>query len=452
MTQPQHPKKSADELRELARALRHDKDTEVDDTLIKEIVDDITAYRLIFKATPNQLPVAPLDELLPLMGWVIYEASWDAVQKIPATLKSETVSEADHERGERMLRHIRLLADAARALPWPEFAARALGAIRSQALAESKRDTEEGYAAAWLAHQDARRRYGEYRESHAKGEERERFVRDLHEMLLQLNLAETGTACRTAERVISRWLEEFEGDSEDLWIERMFRELTSGVVIGESAIDTAFLIKKEYDFVKDVTELRLTMRTALQNPGIMTARAATLLLALGPEMRRRGLEPPGFANWEAWETHVLGQFEKAYRAIEDPVVVGGEPVEIRSDLRRQLIHMRLNLALLKPGYHLPSKLSFESCLQYATLDAEALEALTACLAGPVGTRGKERGIGSAMMPAFIRSVIACRSQGPGLDDTGYEEWRGRWFRFDQYSDEPTRLQNLMKATALARQV
>jgi len=436
------------ELRELARALRNDKDVEADPALVQRIQADVRRYRSMYADRREQLPFAPLDELIPLMGWVIYEATWDAVQKIPATLNEQAATPDDHRRGEAALSRISELADVARFLPWPEFAPRALGAIRAQALAESKRDTEAGYDAAWVAHMEARRRHEEYRGSHAPGPSRERFDRDLDEVLLQLNLAETGTACRTAERVISRWAEEFSDQSEQRWIERMFRELTTGVAVGEHAIDLGRQIKKQYGFVDKVTEQRLTLNTALQNPGIMTARAAGLLLALGPEMRRLGLQPVGFSTWREWEEHVLSRFTKAYRAIEEPTVANGGEAEVRGDLRRQVIHMRMNLALLKPGSSLPSALSFDPCLRYETLDDEALEQLSAHLAGPEGSRGQERGIGAATMPAFISSVIACRSQGP--DDRGYELWREKWFRLDRYADEPGRRKNVTEALATAR--
>lgn len=444
MTHPDNPMMTADELRKLAVDLRNDKTLVVDDALVKTIGADVERYRVLFAARREQVPFAPLDELLPLMGWVIYEATWTAVQTIPATLNPATTTPEAHRKGEEALLRIGELADLAGELPWPEFAPRALGAIRAQALAESKRDNEDGYAAAWIAHKEARRRYQEYMDSHAPGEARDRFVRDLQEVLLQLNLAETGTACRTAERVISRWAEEFQREPEQRWIERMFRELTSGVRVGEEAIDTARRIEEEYGFVKSVTEERLTMGTALQNPGIMTARAASLLFALGPEMRRLGHEPSGFDTWEAWGEHVLGQFTKAYEAIEAPVTVDDEPVDVRSDLKRQLIQMRLNLALLHPGHVLPSRLSFDPCLQWAALDDRTLEILSETLAPQEGVKGQERGLGASTMPAFIRSINACR-RACGAPEGGYARWRRTWFRLDRFADEPDRRANVETA-------
>ena len=62
----------------------------------------------------------------------------------------------------------------------------------------------------------AARRYELYRESHSAGIAQERFLRSLDEVLLQLALAETGTACRAAERVIGLWAE---GVEDETWTE-----------------------------------------------------------------------------------------------------------------------------------------------------------------------------------------------------------------------------------------
>jgi hypothetical protein len=63
----------------------------------------------------------------------------------------------------------------------------------------------------------------------------------LDEVFLQLALAETGTACRTAERVIGRWAEGITaGDwtlqHETHWTQRLFRQLAEGVEVGERAL------------------------------------------------------------------------------------------------------------------------------------------------------------------------------------------------------------------------
>ncbi len=65
-----------------------------------------------------------------------------------------------------------------------------------------------------------------------------------------------------------------------------------------------------------------------------------------------------------------------------------------------------------PGYDLPSVLDFAPCLSANPLDDNAVEDLSACLAETTaaGQRpGDASVIGSAVMPAFIRSVNACRA-------------------------------------------
>jgi hypothetical protein len=79
------------------------------------------------------------------------------------------------------------------------------------------------------------------------------------------------------------------------------------------------------------------------------------------------------------------------------------------------------------------------CLAANPLDEAAVKATSACLAEKTAD-GRQRGdanvIGSAVMPAFIRSVEACRAV-YGVDH-GYREWRQRWFDLDRYASEPDR--------------
>ncbi len=441
---------NADQLRELAKSFRNgEPKRRTDEALVELIKTDVQEYRRLSRVDRPQLPPAPLDELLPLMGWLIYEATWETVRRIPTAWDRPTTSAEDRKQHETDMGYLYALADAARGLPWPEFAPRGLGAIRALALAESKRDTLLGYDAAWTLHQEGREKYREYRDTHGTSERRERFVRDLDEVLLQLALAETGTACRVTEQVISQWATEYANESEDQWVRRMYRDVSAGVAVGELAIDRARQIQRDHGFVSEVTELRLALLSALQNPGIMTARAALLQLVLGREMQRLGSRPDGFETWPEWERHTLERFVKAYEAIEESIHdEDGNPGEMREDLSRQLIHMRLNLALLKPGYHLPSKQSFHPCLAGATLDADTLEELSAYLGGEDGEQGRERGIGAATMPAFIRGIRSCRDLGD--DDRGYEQWRERWFRLDQLRKENGRWDSVLAALAAGR--
>jgi hypothetical protein len=430
------------ELRRLCRELRAG-DRTTDDVLVKQIVSDVVEYRTHLRDPRPQLPPKPLDDLLWLMGWLIYEASWASVQKVVASFDRPHAPQRDRDTSTAQLRRISKLADAARGLPWPEFAPRALGAVRAYALAQSKRDSAAGYDAAWTAHQEARTRYRSYRDSH--GASRERYVLALDEMLLQLALAETGTACRTAERVVSRWAPDFAspGDPDmsrpfqEQWVQRMFRELSGAVELGEEALDTGTRIAARYGFAYEgVTEDRLTRPTLLQNPGIMTARAAGLLLALGPVMQDLGRQPAPYRSWADWEAATLRRFVRAYRAVDD-----GE-VPLSAAFQRQLVHIRLNLALLRPGFELPSHRSFAPCLAHDPLDDAALEALSDWLAGPA-KRGRERLFGAATMPLLIRSLSSLRAS--------YPQWRRRWFCLDQYADEPGRREIVESAlTAAAR--
>jgi hypothetical protein len=446
---------SPDDLRAFSKQLRA-RQWQTDDELVERIAADVEEYRDVLARTPVQLPPAPLDTLLPLMGWLIYEATWDSLQRIAASFDRDAVAAGTRARSEAELARVDRLADSARQLPWPEFAPRALGALRALALAESKRDTVAGYDAAWVLHEEAGRKYTEFRDSHGDSESGTWFVLSLDEVFLQLALAETGTACRTAERVIARWSEQFDDPErpewtlaeQERWIQRMFRELTDGLNVGERAIETAERIGREYGFTDEVNEHRLTRRSALQNPGIMTARAASLLLALRPAMVSLGRQPAGFDSWQAWEQDTLTRFVRAYNAIEAEVLAAdGRPAMMDESFQRQLVHVRLNLALLKPGYDLPSKRTADlSCLGLNPLDEAAVEAMSGWLGGPDG-RGRERALGAATMPLFIRSLVACRGLGP--DDDGYQSWRIRWFTLDQHSGEPGRLERVRRALAEA---
>lgn len=430
-----------EQLRDLCTALRN-QDHHADDALVDRIDGDVQAYRRLLAAEATPLPPVELVERLPLMGWLIYEASWDCVKRIPASFDRGATAPELRERSEAEFGLVRRAADCARRLPWPQLAPRALGALRALALAQSKRDTEMGYDAAWTLHVEARTKYAEFRDSYGPGDDVRLLRLQLDEVFLQLALAETGTACRTAERVIARWSEQFADPErpdwsrveQERWLQRMFTQLTDGVVIGERAIDTARQIRDEFGFAGEVNEHRLTRQTALQNPGIMTARAASLLLVIPPAMKGLGRTPPAFDSWELWERDMLDRFVRAYAAIEEDV-----PGQATMDkaFQRQLVHVRLNLALLKPGFDLPSRRAHElPCLAINPLDDDAVEAMSAWLGGPDG-RGRERALGAATMPLFIRSLVACRGLGP--DDRGYQTWRIKWFSLDQHSDEPDRL-------------
>ncbi len=446
---------SPEELRELSTQIRAQQ-RQPDDDLVNQIAADVEEYREYLARDPQQLPPEELRQRLPLMGWLLYEASWDSVQRVVSSFDREGADPDVRARSAAEMDLVNGLVESARRLPWPEFAPRALGALRSSALGESKRDTEDGYDAAWILHEEARTKYAEFRDSLGASELGRTFALSLDEVFLQLALAETGTACRTAERVVARWSEQFADPvgpdlarvEETRWVQRMFRELTAGVEVGERAIETAERIQRDHGFVDQVDEHRLVRRNALQNPGIMTARATSLLLALRPAMQLLGRHPIGFSSWELWEEATIRQFVRAYRVIETEVPGpdgGRAPMEAR--FQRQLVHIRLNLALLRPGFDLPSAAIADlPCLAVNPLGDAAVEALSAWLGGPRLT-GRERGLGAATMPLFIRSLVASRGQAG--DDRGYQDWRIKWFTLDQYADETGRLERVKQALAAA---
>jgi hypothetical protein len=418
-----------------------------DEALVDEIDANIDEYRDWYAKNrahePIETALVPPDELRPrlwLVGWMIYEASWQVLQRArPADRGGEIDTAA---------RLVGRLADTARALPWPHFAPRALGAIRDAALLASKRDTSQGYNEAFHLHDEARDRHGKYVANHGEAPGRERELLGLKEIFLQLVLAETGTACRTAERVISRWSEEldadepqWERDDEDYWVQLMFRRLSVGVRIGTQALDAAHEIEQEYGFTREVNRDRHAQFTAFRNPGIMTARATLLLLPLSYEMEALGLRPGAeHASWPEMRARTLKQFRHAYTEIEKPVPdKDGRPMPLSADHQRSLVQLRLNIGLLEPGFPLPSHQDFAPCLRLDVLDDEAVQALCGWLAGTDESgrrRGDANAIGSATMPAFIRSVDTYRAL-RGVGD-GYRDWRLAWLGLDRYADEPGR--------------
>ena len=447
---------NADELHQLCLDFRYD-GRETDDEIVARIQADVDEYKSTYYREPvPQLPPEPLATLLPLMGWLIYEASWYSLRRVRAAF--ESMSPGEREPSERAYRQIRRLATAARGLVWPEFAPRALGAIRAQALAESKRDTEDGYDDAYIVHQEAADKHESFLDSHrgSPDDVRTRFELDLDEMLLQLALAETGTACRTAERVIGRWTEEFDtpdnGDDEAQWVQKMYRQLSEAIEIGNRALATAAKIRKDPGLAEKVDQSRLALVTGYRNPGIMTARAALLALALAPAMEHLGRHPSRFPTWAAERADLLTRFTAGYRAIETPVTnADGTAVPMVIDHQRALVQLRLQLALLVPGWSLPSVEPFDKCLEPDPLDDDAVATLSRWLTDDTNASegGPNHGntMGAATMPLFIRSVLALRSLTG--DPRGYPIWRDRWPELARYYREPGRDERIRLATAKA---
>jgi hypothetical protein len=439
-----------DELTRLCVGLRA-RGVVTDEALVQRVESELPRYRKFLCDPRPQHPPAELAGRLPLLGWLIYEASWTAVQRVVPAF--EWLDEAGRAPNRELAVLIERLADVGRRLPWPEFAPRALGAIRAQALVESKRDTAEGFDRAWLLHQEARKRYVEFRECHRAAGTGSPEVLGLDETFIQLALAETGTACRTSERVISRWTEELARDRPmwtdadgTRWTQRIARQLVEAIGQGEAALAVAARVEGDHGLVHDVTAERMALVTAFQNPGIMTARAALLYYALTPELAEIGRKPYFAATWDDERAEVLRRFTSAYRAIERPVRgPDNRPRRMHPDHDRSLIHLRLNVALLVPGHDLPSALDFAPCLRRSRLDDAAVEELSAWMRE---TGSDANVIGSATKHGFLRSVVQCRRlAGAG---SGYHEWRERWPDLDRYRAERHRERQVHEALAATR--
>jgi hypothetical protein len=439
--------KNRAELKELSLGLRRKK-IACDEATIAIIEREIELYRSIVQ---TQLPPHDVEEVLPLLGWLIYEASWRALQAIPNGFR-QTGGEALRTATEN-IEYITRCANAARSMPWPEYAPRALGAIRAQALASSKVDTEESYVEAQTLHLEGRTRHAQILAYHRgrTTDERDIHLRALDEVLSQLALAETGTACRTAERVIDRWAEDFasadnteDQQRQDAQTQLVFQQLSDGADVGGEALKALARVADLHGFKgEEPDEEGLALQGWFINPGIMTARALLLLLAFSPEMERLGYFPMGDDDtWQQSRAHLRDRFVEAYGYIERPVLnTQGETVPPREDLKLAIVQIRIGAGLIMPGLHLPSRQTFASCLSHEILDDAAVEELSVWLTEPVPEKNLEqrsryRGIGAAIMPNFINGAEACRVAFGG--EPGYRAWRARWFVLDKYGREPMR--------------
>jgi hypothetical protein len=449
---------SAERLEELCLAIRYE-GMACDDELVSAIEADVEQYQLL---PVTQVPPDEMSKLLPVMGWLMYEATFDGLKRIPNRFK-ETGGDAA-ARAQANYEFITRVTNAARNLPWPEYAIRALGAFRAQALAESKQDTQASYVRAQTVHLEARNRHASFLSYHRKfdPDEKDAHLRSLDEVFVQLVLAETGTACRTAERIIDRWAEEFQpvDDAEDRrlreqYIQLIFDQMSHGADIGEQALEAAERVAKYHGFVDKVTRTGLAQPESFVNLGIMTARAVLLLLAFYPEMERLGFYPLGEDDtWDQSRERLRKRFDNAYRYLERPVRTSdGNRRELRDDLKLAIVHVRLAAALTMPGRTLPSSLTFAPCLSHQVLDDKAVEAMCEWLTetvidrhGRQTQRSTYRGFGGAIMPNFIDGVEACRVAFGG--EPGYRAWRARWFILDKYANEPGRDERLSKVLGL----
>jgi hypothetical protein len=440
---------STEEIEKLAQGVRQ-RTQPIDDELTRAVEREIEQYREVLERNPQQRPPADLALRLRALGWLIYEASMGLLWDIAPAFDS-----LEGEKGEQSRAHAALvirLADAARELPWPEFAPRALGAIRAHALVESKRDTELGFDAAYICHKEARNLQQVYLDSHGDEPGREQFILDLDEIMLQLALAETGTACRTAERVLGLWEEELEkpekdqtwnADESGVWTQRMFRQLHDGAAIGEHALRVAEKIETEHGFTFEVSADRLAMPTAFRNPAIMTCRALLLVYSMCPEMEKLGNDPIGADTWAAFRGQLIARFDWAFEHLWRPVWrADGSAWPMLVDHLRSMAQICLHLGLIIPEHELSQDLVVDDTLTLRCLNDDAVERISNWLAATID--GKQRGdaniIGSASKPSFIASVEACRTDTGSAAD--YRKWRRHWFVLDRYAGTPGRRERI----------
>ncbi|HEY0535321.1 MAG TPA: hypothetical protein VGD29_27355, partial [Actinoplanes sp.] len=341
----------AEEIEDLAAGVRR-RDRPIDDKLISTVEQELEDYRAVLERHPRSTPPEDLAPRLRMLGWLIYEGSMGLLWGIAPAFEMLAGEKGEQSRRDAAL--VIRLADAARGLPWPEFAPRALGAIRAQALVESKRDTELGFDAAYMCHQEARILQRSYLDSHGDEPGREQYLLDLQEVMIQLALAETGTACRTAERVLGQWAEELEkeepawtAEESGRWTKRMFRQLHDGAAIGEHALGVALDIKEKHDFTYEVTADRLAMPTAFRNPAIMTCRALLLVYSMCPEMETLGEDPIKGESWKEFRAGLITDFDRAFDYLRRPVEkADGSDWPMLFDHLRSMVQICLHLGLL----------------------------------------------------------------------------------------------------------
>lgn len=427
---------TTDELKALCLAIRSGSTPVIADhvDLIEELSSDLrdVRERNVGMSSP------PSDTLrrLQVVGWLILEASLASVKRV--TLRWES-SDTEPDKARESAEHAQFvdrIAHAARGLGWREYCPRALGAIRAQALVASKRDTDSGFRRAWYLHEDADMLFDEYKQS-ATGDAK--LLLQLREAFVMLQLAQAGTACRTAERTIAQ-TEPGRITSrarEKARLNQLFTDLERGVTAGDNAIGEVRSIDTEHGLVTRVDENRFVLDTAYRNPGIMTARAYLLMYPITALLEKQGRRTwRDLSSWSDVREEIIRGFVEAYQAIE----YKRSQIPLTLDFERSIIQLRLNLAIVNPGCTLPSAFAFAPCLERTVLDDDAIEELSQWLATrlPNGTlRGDANVIGSAIMPSYLSAIRLVRG-GTEKSWDAYCDWRLRWFELDKYAGEPGR--------------
>lgn len=404
----------------------------------------------VLRRAKEQWPedTAPPSEVardLSHVGWLVYVTSWEILQAVETNwsgLRGERLAKA--QRGMALLRR---LDDAARLLPWPEYAPRALGAYRTHALGLSKEDTADSYRDAWSLHRQADGMYTKFR---LKVQKDAKLTRALDEVQVQLRLAETGTSCREPEQIVTMWHTSddvtggLEVREEEAFV-RMLQGLERGTAHGNEAIGLLQRLDAEDPFGTEVDEFRLLTRSNYRNPGIMTARAHLIMLPMTTLMEAWELPAThGHNSWDDARKHLLDSAIVAYAVTEQELAE-----KFRDDHLRQMVQLRLMLAIVAPGIELTSALEEFSQLP-AMLDADAVTALSDWLRA--GDHDANI-IGSAMMPAYLAGLHLLI--GPQRWSS-YVDWRIEHIRLDKQvrnqADPAGRLAEFRRAAARAETI
>jgi hypothetical protein len=417
------------ELRQTCRDLRH-QTLSVSDHLIEALEATVP------QGAPGS--EAPAGQQLSLIGWLIYEASLSVLREAaPARIPGEAEGARPEDRIQR-------LADLARALPAPHLAPRALGAIRAAALMKSKLDTESAYDEAWALHREVRLYLDMFEEALGGHPPHDPLRLQLLEVKQQSLLAETGTACRSAEHVICRWEEGAASGKWGLadeyrWMQRLFLDLVNGLESGKQARALTSGIHADFGLVDEADEHRLLVHTAYRQPSIMTARAALLMLAMCPELESLGVAPTNRTSWRTQRESLIDDFRQAYGTAATSGDGAGLPIEHR----RSLVQLRLMFALIAPGREAGPEPGLDQLIGPGEPRDSEVDRLSLWLRGPAEQNARHDSarydagvIGSATMPAFIRSIEACRSSFGAAE--GYRQWRSAWPMLDRYHPEPDR--------------
>ncbi|MCF6386407.1 hypothetical protein L2K20_05445 [Mycobacterium sp. MBM] len=413
-------------------------------------LEEVHAHLLLIREKLNARGGAgakvPPDEQIPELryfGWALFEAALVAINKVEPAYTY--LPDVDRDRSRGIVADIAALANLARATPWPEFSIRGLGALRSLALAHSKGDSGDEYKAAWTTHAEVDNLLWRRADEIESGrfDDTEHFIdlkRDLDEMWQQHDLSQTGTSCREPEYSLCRWVERvkdgtYRAEAQEDLVASLAHRLRSGIRDGQSTINRSDSVYTDYytgtgiPTIKD--EKHLLVRTSMQNPGIMTARAYLLLIPMCPLMASYEHLPFECDSWDEYQRSLIDGFVDAYGRIENPPGNAEDQVPYVKAHLRSLVQHRLFFRIICPDRTLPSRLD-ENVLG-GQLDLDDVEDLSSWLTA----RGDDANvISSATLPEYIRGIEMTRAAA-GIE-FGYRSWRRRWPQLDRFHKESDR--------------